>query len=235
MGILGSLFRTRLYSVMNDDHAQMFDILAELRRVVTGRLPEETDAAHHRRVEEMVRRLVDASVVHFFREEALMKACHYPETARHRSDHLLLIRSVQTFQASAFRQGRPISEDIVRYLHGWVVDHINGSDRKLDAYLRSYSGPINDAALSGVEWKALSPQSVNLSSKGLSLWANLNFFKSARPAAARDAAASAAQDEIAGQRLTRMGAPRAEISVGEKKRRYEDSVRAYNGYYYGNY
>jgi len=235
MGILGNLFRSRLYSVMNDDHAQMFEILAELRKLVDGGDRQGGDEAGQRRhVEEKIKQLIDASLVHFFREEALMKACRYPETARHRMEHLFLIRSVQSFQAGAFRQGQPITLETVRYLRDWVVNHINDTDRKLESYLASYNGGINDAALTEVEWKALSPHRVDLTSKGLSLWANLNFFKSPRAAAAagRDAAA-AAEDDLAAQRLSRMGAPKAKPKTD--KRRYEDSVRAYNGYYYGNY
>ena len=233
MGILGNLFRTRLYSVMNDDHAQMFELLSNLRKLVnTG---DENDPTHRREVEDGIRKLVEASTVHFFREEALMKACRYPEATQHRAEHLFLIRSAQTFQAGVFRQPQPITNKTVIYLRDWVVNHINESDRRLDTYLRAYGGPINDGALTDTEWKALAPHTVDLTARGLTLWATLNFFKNPRAAAAagRDAKAAATDEQAAGQRLARMGKHNAKPTT--RKQRYENSVRSYNGYYYGNY
>ena len=237
MGILGNLFRGCLYSVMNDDHAQMFKILAEIRKFVGGADPDDGNEAESRQhVEAMINRLVDASVVHFFREEALMKACHFPEAATHRMDHLFLIRSVQSFQARAFRDGRPITVETVRYLRDWVVNHINSADRRLEGYLRAYNGPISTAALSEVEWKALSPHEIDLTAKGLVLWATLNFFKSPPGAAVAikgAVAAAGGEDDAAGERLRKMGTPKPKAAV--QKKRHEDAVRAYNGWYYGNY
>ena len=232
MGVLGNLFRTRLYSVMNDDHAQMFELLSDLRKLVNA--THDTDPEHRRQVEEAIRKLVEASTVHFFREEALMKACRYPEAAQHRAEHLFLIRSAQTFQAGVFRQPQPITNKTVIYLRDWVVNHINESDRRLDTYLRAYGGPINEGALSETEWKALAPHTVDLTARGLTLWATLNFFKNPRAAATagRDAAAAAIDEEAAGQRLTRMGKSKGRPAT--KKQRYENSVRSYHGWYYGN-
>ena len=174
-------------------------------------------------------------MVHFFREEALMKACQFPEAAMHRMEHLFLIRSIQTFHTGMLRDKQPITSDTVRYLRDWVVNHINNADRRLDSHLRAYRGPVSTEALTEVEWKALSPQAVDLTAKGLVLWATLNFFK-APPGAAvaiKGAVFAEAEDEVAGERLRQMGTPKPKAAV--QRKRYEDAARSYHGWYYGNY
>jgi hypothetical protein len=59
----------------------------------------------------------------------------YPETKAHRSEHLMLLRSVETYHASLASGGRPITDEVVKYLKTWLTNHIRTTDRRLDRFL----------------------------------------------------------------------------------------------------
>ena len=234
MGILRNLFHTRFYSVINDDHAQMFVMLKEINKVICGQAPDYNDRfSRSERVEILMSDLIKASISHFFREEALMKAFSFPEFTQHRTEHKCLIASIQSFQHNVIRGGGPITEATINYLRGWVVNHINSADRRLDSYLHAYCGPITAEALTQAEWAGLSPHEVNLTAKGLSLWAALNFFKSPIGASQGSFKYVSSDDAEVASRLRRIGQPKSKSKPRMISKKRETTIEDYHGYYYG--
>ena len=79
--------------------------------------------------------LIDYVQTHFASEEAMMQINHYPGYAAQKSQHIALTRQVLELR-SQFATGQTvITIDVMKFLKDWLVDHIQGSDKPLGAYL----------------------------------------------------------------------------------------------------
>ncbi|MEI6558105.1 MAG: hemerythrin family protein [Rhodospirillaceae bacterium] len=121
---------------MNDDHVELYQIVGELSESVRQRV----DGVYERDVLRLhqiaiVRKLIDKAAQHFRREEQLMEIYHFPETKAHRSEHLMLQRTVETSLSRLQAECHPVTEDGVKSLKAWLTNHIRTTDRKLDRFL----------------------------------------------------------------------------------------------------
>lgn len=81
--------------------------------------------------------LKDHTIKHFRMEEDLMRRHAYPATTRHEVIHHELVSHVSDL-LDRFQQGRtPLSPPVMDFLEKWLMDHIQGEDALLGAYLRS--------------------------------------------------------------------------------------------------
>ena len=127
-----------IYSVMNDDHVHLYKILGELRQVSARRGDDHvTRDQKLKSTLEIMQRLVKEARDHFQREEALMEGANYPETAAHKRDHLMLLRSVEVYYSKVATCTVPVTEDISQYLKSWLTNHIRHADRLLERFLFS--------------------------------------------------------------------------------------------------
>ena len=125
-----------VYSVMNDDHVELYQIVRELADGARQR----ADGIYERDVKRLhligiIRRLIDKASEHFRREDQLMDAYRYPEAKAHRSEHLMLLRSIEMSLSRLSAEGRPVTEEVVKGLKDWLTNHIRTTDRKLDRFL----------------------------------------------------------------------------------------------------
>ena len=128
----------QIYSVMNDDHVTLYRIFAELRDAVAVQTKGETERGFREiTLLGIIRKLIDKVRDHFGREEALMDKYSYPEARAHRSEHLMLLRSIETYHANLISGARPITDEVVKYLKAWLTNHIRTADRRLDRFLVS--------------------------------------------------------------------------------------------------
>jgi hemerythrin-like metal-binding protein len=137
-----------VYSVMNDDHAALYRILAELREGIATQPNGETERGFQRAILlSTARKLIDKAREHFQREEALMAAYGYPEIKAHRSEHLMLLRTVETYHATLASSHRPITGDVAKYFKAWLTNHIRTADRRLDRFLVSAASATGKVSL----------------------------------------------------------------------------------------
>ncbi|MEI8396080.1 MAG: hemerythrin family protein [Rhodospirillaceae bacterium] len=125
-----------VYTVMNDDHVHLYNILGELRQ--GGGHGQETDAAREARRKHcltIVKRLLVESVEHFKREEMLMLRYGYPKAAAHKTEHLIMTRSMEMYQSQLSAGSLPPARDIAQYLKNWLTNHIRTTDRLLERFL----------------------------------------------------------------------------------------------------
>lgn len=81
-------------------------------------------------MEMMLDELGSYTVYHFKSEEDQMKKHHYPEMDKHLEEHKGFVQKVQDFQAQ-FKAGKAtLSLDISNFLRDWLINHINGTDKK---------------------------------------------------------------------------------------------------------
>jgi len=82
--------------------------------------------------------LVDYTKVHFAHEERFFAQTHYADLAAHKKEHDDLTRQVLEVQAK-YRSGATgtLSLEVMNFLKNWLVNHIQGSDKKYGPHLNS--------------------------------------------------------------------------------------------------
>lgn len=79
--------------------------------------------------------LVDYTQKHFFEEERMMKSHGYPDFDEHKAAHAHLVSQVADFQKK-FKAGKvSVSSELFNFLKGWLINHIQGTDKKYGPYL----------------------------------------------------------------------------------------------------
>lgn len=110
------------------DHQSLVGMLNEVYdRLESGCGPDVLD--------EILRRLIEYTEMHFAREEALLSEHGFPGLKEHQAAHGELRSRVEAFQA-VVRRGEPgTDEDVARFLTGWLTRHILSQDHAYAPYL----------------------------------------------------------------------------------------------------
>jgi hemerythrin len=80
--------------------------------------------------------LIDYTKKHFAAEEKLLQDNAYPAFLAHLSEHTRLTSKVLEFQKE-FNTGGTISVQLSMFLKEWLINHIQGVDKKYSPYLIS--------------------------------------------------------------------------------------------------
>lgn len=80
--------------------------------------------------------LVDYTKIHFAHEEKFFAETKYPDTAAHKREHDALTKQVLAVQAK-YNNGETgtLSLEVMNFLRDWLVNHIQGSDKKYTSHL----------------------------------------------------------------------------------------------------
>jgi hemerythrin len=110
------------------DHRQIINIINRLH-----------DAMQERRANEVLENVLFDLVVytkgHFQREEDHMKAIDFPGFARHQREHQALLEQLAALRQQFKDNPSHLSITTAQFLHGWLTQHILGSDMELSASL----------------------------------------------------------------------------------------------------
>lgn len=121
-------FRTGIDPV-DEQHREMIECYNDLERAVA------TGAPQGDRVNALFS-LADATRRHFRFEENLLEANEYPDLARHRGEHAVLLEQIDDW-ASRLRDGElNLTRDTMRLIREWLLDHMVGSDQHYVAHIR---------------------------------------------------------------------------------------------------
>jgi len=112
-------------------HKKLFDMINELSRAIQEKRTKEV-------IGSILDRLVDYTGTHFAAEEAAFKKTGYPEEARHLQCHAELVRQVLEHQEKFHAGTVVLTDEIIEFLHDWLVNHIKGVDRLYGNYLRKH-------------------------------------------------------------------------------------------------
>ena len=115
---------------IDNDHKKLISLINDLETAV-----------HYNTGDEFERRaleaLVDYTQVHFKREEDLMQEHAYADYEAHKGQHEQMISKVEVFLDDYNRNGHQALGRIAQYLKQWLLEHINGTDRKYVPHLRA--------------------------------------------------------------------------------------------------
>lgn len=81
--------------------------------------------------------LITYTATHFAAEEKLMALHSYPELEQHTAVHQALVKQVLELQEK-FKSGQTmLTHSVMIFLKDWLVNHIQGDDKKYGVYLNS--------------------------------------------------------------------------------------------------
>lgn len=83
-------------------------------------------------------KLVGYTRVHFGEEEKYMQRWSYPDFAAHKVEHEAFVKKVTDFQAQSEAGKIGLSIDLFDFLKGWLVNHIEGTDKKYAPFFVSH-------------------------------------------------------------------------------------------------
>jgi hemerythrin-like metal-binding protein len=121
-------FKTGI-TVFDRDHRELVRLLNELHSgLVSGFSISEMTF--------ILDDLVRYTGVHFKREEELMDAHSYPDTARHKAEHADLVRQVVDFQDQLKKGKKHFTIQLMAFLKDWLVNHILKTDMQYGTFFR---------------------------------------------------------------------------------------------------
>lgn len=118
---------------IDSDHQTLVAAMNQLHQAAQRGQDQDQDQEETARILTFLR---DYAVTHFATEEALMLRHKYPAASEHFAAHAELILQVSDFIAD-YRAGKIVGVDVMlEFLQAWLMNHIQGRDRDLGAYLR---------------------------------------------------------------------------------------------------
>ncbi|MCP5113895.1 MAG: hemerythrin family protein, partial [bacterium] len=114
---------------IDDDHFILFSLVSQLDAAVYEGKGKSAAAP-------MLDNLVNYVKVHFGREARLLKLLRYPALDEHTQQHDAFARKILEYQIDHQQGTANLSRELLDYLRGWLIDHIQGADRKYASYLR---------------------------------------------------------------------------------------------------
>ena len=115
---------------IDDDHKKLVDIVNRLHDAMKA-----GEANEH--LNGIFKDLLEYTVYHFQHEEKLMVEHSYPDSDAHKKEHKDLVNTALELQAKLKNQTAVISLETLNFLRGWLVNHIQKTDKQFGQYLSS--------------------------------------------------------------------------------------------------
>lgn len=109
-------------------HKKLINLINQLTTAVDYSTGEEFER-------EALAELVDYTRTHFTYEEGLMEDNGYPDFEAHRAQHRLMIAEVEAVLAEYEKDHDTAMRHASDYLKGWLINHINGTDKQYSSFL----------------------------------------------------------------------------------------------------
>jgi len=120
--------------VLDDDHKRLIELINRFQVAYKYHTGEEFER-------QAFEELVDYTKYHFEREEKMMEEAGYPDLEAHKELHRAMISKVDDFQEKYRQTGHEALEGVAALLCGWLIDHINGVDKKYGPYINQKRTP----------------------------------------------------------------------------------------------
>ena len=113
---------------IDEDHRKLVNIFNILNHSVVQKESPDYLAA-------VLEELINCTVWHFSHEERLMLKYGYEEIDEHKAEHRELINRVKNLQQQILQSDKPVSDEDVEFLEGWLTEHILTADMRLGSHL----------------------------------------------------------------------------------------------------
>lgn len=115
---------------LDQEHKYLFDLLAAARKAAADRNVGQVLSIFHE--------VTDYVDVHFGHEEEVMKGIGYPDLEEHKAEHAKLAQKAY-YVINSLRHSDTLarSGEFIDFMRDWLTSHIQVSDQKYGAFLRS--------------------------------------------------------------------------------------------------
>ena len=113
------------------EHQNIFRLADALHQAVVGGAPADQTQA-------LLRELIAGAADHLAHEERLMRSTNYPALAWHKGQHDTVRKKVEEFAPRIEGGEGPAALLLLKFLSGWLRDHIRLADCMMAAHLRNY-------------------------------------------------------------------------------------------------
>ncbi|QBG35663.1 bacteriohemerythrin [Litorilituus sediminis] len=113
---------------IDNDHKKLISLLNQFSMAYDYAMSETFE-------KEALEELVSYTKYHFEREEKLMSENDYPDFEAHKAQHEQMIAQVEEFVQLYNEKGHDALNEIVEFLTGWLINHINGTDKQYSEHL----------------------------------------------------------------------------------------------------
>lgn len=113
---------------IDQQHKKLLNLINQLQTAVNHSTGEEFER-------EALDALVDYTRTHFTYEEGLMEQNDYPDFEPHKKQHEAMVKEVEKVLAEYQKDHDTAMTNAVAYLKDWLINHINGTDKKYSEYL----------------------------------------------------------------------------------------------------
>ena len=106
----------------DDDHKELMNIANRLHDSISV-------GAQQSALAQILKELVNYTVIHFDREEKMMQQHGYPQYEKQKTEHEALLTQVKDYSDQVASGKSSISLSLMGFLKEWLVKHIMTSDR----------------------------------------------------------------------------------------------------------
>lgn len=131
------------YNFLLADIDSQHRVLDEMLSNMKCRLGTESD---DEAVSEALNAMSRYAVEHFKLEEAAMRDSGYPDLSAHSLAHREFLKMTTDFCLGIITDQRAGTGEIIRYLEGWLHDHVADEDECLNHYLRRRAASDADSS-----------------------------------------------------------------------------------------
>ena len=109
-------------------HKKLLNLINQLQTAVDYSTGEEFER-------DALDELVNYTKTHFSYEEGLLEKNNYPDFEPHKEQHNQMIKHVEEVLAEYEKDHDTAMSNAVDYLKDWLINHINGTDKKYSSFL----------------------------------------------------------------------------------------------------
>jgi hemerythrin-like metal-binding protein len=114
---------------MDKQHMRLIDLINKLNDALSEGRSREV-------IGTILNELANYTVTHFKAEEVMMEKAGYPDLENHKPLHVAFVKKVTDFKQSFDSGQGMVSRDLMIFLKDWLVDHIQGVDKKYGKYCK---------------------------------------------------------------------------------------------------
>jgi hemerythrin len=115
---------------MDEQHKKLVDLINQLHDAMKSGQGNTVTGM-------ILQSLVEYTKTHFADEIRLLQANGYPDLARHQAEHDKFVKQVVEFQQKFQNGSAMLTMTILSFLKDWLVNHIQGEDRKYGPFLNA--------------------------------------------------------------------------------------------------
>jgi len=116
-------------SSIDQQHKKLVNLINQLQTAVDYSTGEEFER-------EALNELVAYTKTHFAHEEGLLEQNSYPEFEAHKAEHKKMIQKVESVITEYKQDPDRSMTNALDFLKDWLINHINGTDKKYSDFLQ---------------------------------------------------------------------------------------------------